>query len=128
MNRSQDWLAQAERDLEKAKLDLQYEYWEWACFTSQQAAEKAVKGFLLNRGKAVLGHSITAMLNPLTAEFPDLTNLLPHAQLLDAYYISARYPNGFADGKPADYFNRHKAQEAVDAAHVILQWCYHHLH
>lgn len=127
MNRSEDWLAQAQRDLEKAKIDLQYEYWEWACFTSQQAAEKGVKGFLLTRSKAVIGHSITAMLASLQEEFADLSELIPYAQLLDAYYIPTRYPNGFAYGKPADYFNRQKAQEAIHAATAILQWCNNHL-
>lgn len=41
MNRSMDWLEQAERDLSKARLDLEHSYFEWACFTSQQADEWA---------------------------------------------------------------------------------------
>jgi HEPN domain-containing protein len=36
-----DWLEQAERDLSKARLDLEHSYFEWACFTSQQADEWA---------------------------------------------------------------------------------------
>jgi HEPN domain-containing protein len=31
--------------------------------------------------------------------------LIVQAQSLDAHYIPARYPNGFPEGKPADYFN-----------------------
>ncbi len=50
MNRYRDWMAQAERDLEKAKLDVRSEYWEWACFTAQQVAEKAVKALLMQHG------------------------------------------------------------------------------
>jgi HEPN domain-containing protein len=41
--RSRDWFRQAEYDLEKAKLDLQWRYYEWACFTAHQATEQAVK-------------------------------------------------------------------------------------
>lgn len=41
--RSKDWLSQAIRDLEKAGMDIKWGYYEWACFTAQQAAEKAVK-------------------------------------------------------------------------------------
>jgi len=37
--RSLDWLRQAEKDLEKAKLDIDWCFYEWACFTAQQAAE-----------------------------------------------------------------------------------------
>ena len=65
MNRSQDWLAQALRDLEKAKNDIRFEYWEWACFTAQQAAEKAVKALLMARGSDAWGHAITPMLRAL---------------------------------------------------------------
>ena len=41
--RSRDWLAQAERDLQKAELDLEHGFREWACFTAQQLADKALK-------------------------------------------------------------------------------------
>ncbi len=41
MNRYQDWLAQAERDLSRAQIDIQYAYyWEWACLTAQRAADQ----------------------------------------------------------------------------------------
>ena len=65
MNRYKDWLDQAERDLRRAHLDVKYEFWEWACFTSQQAAEKAVKALLMNRGITAWGHAITPMLSRL---------------------------------------------------------------
>jgi HEPN domain-containing protein len=47
---------------------------------------------------------------------------------IDAHYIAARYPNGFPEGKPADYYNARKAKEAVDAASAIIRFCKHHLH
>jgi HEPN domain-containing protein len=126
MNRYRDWLDQADRDLRRAGLDMEYEFWEWACFTSQQAAEKAVKALLMNRGVATWGHAITPMLKRLeNVLVPDI--LILHAQLLDAYYIPTRYPNGFPEGKPADYFNRQKANEAVDAAREIIRFCHDHI-
>jgi HEPN domain-containing protein len=127
MNRYKDWLEQAERDLSRAAIDIQYKYWEWACFTAQQAAEKAVKALLMNRGYSVWGHAITPMLLGLEdVEVPG--ELVEHAQLLDAYYIPTRYPNGFAEGKPADYYSEQKAQEGVDAAAEIIRFCQDHLH
>jgi HEPN domain-containing protein len=127
MNRSQDGLDQAERDLRRALLDIQYAYWEWACFTAQQAAEKAVKALLMNRGYTVWGHAITPMLRRLE-ELAVPAALIEGAQLLDAHYILARYPNGFTEGKPADYYNERKAQEAVRAADAIVRFCKDHLH
>ncbi len=127
MNRWKDWLDQAERDLQHAGLDIQYEYWEWACFTAQQAAEKAVKALLMNRGVSAWGHAVTPMLSHLT-ELNVPVGIVRHAQLLDAYYIPTRYPNGFPEGKPADYFNLQKAKEAADAAAEIIRFCKDNIH
>jgi len=122
MNRYLDWLNQAQRDLKKAEIDLQHAYWEWACFTAQQSAEKAVKSILMYQGHDVWGHAITPMLRRLEKPVAPL-DLIEKAQLLDAYYIPTRYPNGFPEGKPADYFNLSKAQEAVEAARAIIGFC-----
>jgi HEPN domain-containing protein len=126
MNRHLDWLNQAQRDLEKAKIDFQHQYWEWACFTCQQAAEKAVKALLLFQGYDAWGHAITPMLRSLEEPLiqPDL---IEKSQILDAYYIQTRYPSGFAEGKPADYFNQSKAREALDAAQSIFKFCQDHI-
>jgi HEPN domain-containing protein len=126
MNRYQDWLAQAERDLGRADVDIQHEYWEWACFTAQQAAEKAVKALLMRRGYSTWGHAITPMLRHVEGVSVPVF-LIEQAQLLDAHYIPTRYPNSFAEGKPADYYNEQKAREALDAARAIFRFCQDHL-
>lgn len=126
MRRHLDWLAQARRDLDKARIDYQYQYWEWACFTSQQAAEKAVKALLIYQGAEVWGHAITPMLRRLQGVAVP-PQLILNAQLLDAFYIPTRYPNGFSEGIPADYYNAEKAQEAIDAADAIIRFCEGHL-
>lgn len=41
--RFKDWMAQAESDLEHAKKSLKMQDYNWSCFASQQAAEKALK-------------------------------------------------------------------------------------
>ncbi len=43
MERSADWMEQARGDLEHAAYDLVGGFFDWACFSAQQAAEKAVK-------------------------------------------------------------------------------------
>jgi HEPN domain-containing protein len=127
MERSRDWLAQAQRDLEKARLDLRHEYFEWACFTAHQAAEKAVKAVFQARGSSVRGHALLRLLQDLEPRVPVSDDLKHAARVLDRYYIEARYPNGFPSGSPMEYFDAQLANEAVDAAQEILRFCTDHL-
>jgi len=123
MNRWKDWLDQAKRDLERAQLDVEHSFYEWACFTAQQSAEKAVKALGMRLGLDLWEHSLTAMFRVLRESLQVPEELERLAKLLDKYYIPTRYPNGFASGKPADYFTIEEAMEAVNAAGEILRFC-----
>lgn len=63
-NRSGDWLAQAERDLEQAEHSRGAGRHEWACFAAQQAAEKAVNVLHLSHGQEAHGHVVAKLLPP----------------------------------------------------------------
>ncbi len=119
--RSLDWLRQAEIDIEKAKLDLGSGYYEWACFTAQQAAEKALKSLFQYLHGEAWGHGTKALLENLPYE--DRTLLLEDAKLLDKYYIPTRYPNSLPEGIPHDYFTKKESEEAINAAGRIYGWC-----
>ncbi len=123
MNRWKDWYEQGKRDYQRALLDLEYGYYEWACFTAQQAAEKVIKGLGLRLGITLWGHSLLEMMKVLANTIPISEEILERATSLDLYYIPARYPNGFAAGKPADYFSKKQAQEALHAADSIIRFC-----
>lgn len=113
-------MAQAERDLEKARLDLEHSYHEWASFTAHQAAEKALKAVVQRRGGSVRGHSLLRLLEGLG----DGDGARLHAaRVLDRYYVEARYPNGFPSGAPLEHFDEILAREAIDAADAILRFC-----
>ena len=120
--RSQDWLVQARRDLEASKEMEKRGIYEWSCFTAQQVAEKAVKAVYEKSNKSVKGHSIVGLLKGLTdINVPE--KLYSHARILSRYYIETRYPNGFPEGSPSDYFDKGLAQGAIDAAGQMLKWC-----
>lgn len=87
MNRWKDWYEQGIRDLERAKLDLESKYYEWACFTAQQAAEKVIKSLGMNLGLTIWGHSLTEMLNIISAKITVPEEIKEKAQLLDLFYI-----------------------------------------
>jgi HEPN domain-containing protein len=123
MERSADWLRQAKRDLAKAKLDLDEGFYEWCCFTAQQAAEKAVKAVYQYRNESARGHSVTKLLLGLRGKLKATENLLNAGRILDRYYIESRYPNGFPEGSPMDFFDEKIGQEAYDAADKIVRFC-----
>ncbi|MEM2864153.1 MAG: HEPN domain-containing protein, partial [Candidatus Bathyarchaeia archaeon] len=58
VERSRDWLDQAEGDLEHARNDLRSGFYEWACFSAQQSAEKAVKAVFQRLGAEAWGRSV----------------------------------------------------------------------
>ena len=119
--RSSDWLRQAEKDLEKARLDVAWGYYEWACFTAQQAAEKALKGLFQHLHGEAWGHGTKGLLEKLP--FEDRFELLEDAKYLDKLYIPTRYPNGLPDGIPHEYFTKSEGARAVEAAVKIYEWC-----
>jgi hypothetical protein len=64
-NRSRDWFAQAERDLDQARASERDGRHEWACFAAQQAAEMAVKALHLSLGQEAWGHIVARLLSDL---------------------------------------------------------------
>lgn len=122
-DRSKDWLAQAERDLNHAVHACEDEDFEWSCFSAQQAAEKAVKAVFLRLHGEGWGHSVYALLRALVDKVEVPLNLLESAKVLDKHYIPTRYPNGFERGIPADYYTKKEAQEAIGNAREIIEFC-----
>ena len=55
VERSRDWIDQAESDLEHAKHDLRSGFYDWACFSAQQSAEKAVNAVFQKLGAEGVG-------------------------------------------------------------------------
>lgn len=77
----------------------------------------------MKAGITLWGHSLTEMINLLAEKINIPEEVKEKAKLLDLYYIPPRYPNGFASGKPADYFSEKQAKEAIDAANSIIRFC-----
>lgn len=119
-SRTRDWLRQAERNLRSAEVNYQAGLYEESCYESQQAAEKAVKGFLNYLHKEMKGHSVTLLLQALGINIPE--EILTCAQELDKHYIPSRYPDVYDEGAPADYYNKGNAEKCINCAKSILNW------
>ncbi len=122
-NRAMDWLTQAEYDLQHARNSLSMGDHEWACFAAHQAAEKAVKALVRHRGGEGWGHSVTWLLNDLAALLSMPDGVLSAAKRLDKHYIPTRYPNGFDQGTPRDYYTEEDARQAIDDGQTVYAFC-----
>ena len=111
------WLRKARRDLEAAEWDLSAAtpFLDDAVFHSQQAAEKALKGFLTARDVVFTKtHDIGELAQPVIAEYPEMEPLLRRASSLTAYAWRYRYP-----GEPPEP-SRQEANQAVEIARELL--------
>lgn len=122
-NRGKDWLKQADADLRLAGTALEGESYEWACFAAQQAAEKAVKAIHELEGVSPRGHSVRGLLEAIGDPAAEKA-LIDAGRELDRHYIPARYPNGFPEGAPVDFYTQEDAKSAIQRAEAILEWCH----
>lgn len=120
MERSGDWLAQAERDLEQARDSRAAGRHEWACFAAQQGAEKAVKALHLSLGQEAWGHVVARLLAELPIEVDP--SWIDKAKVLDNFYVGTRYPNGHAEGPPFEHYGEIQSKEALRYAGEILDF------
>jgi len=117
-------MKQAKRDMEMAGTARESGFFEWACFISQQAAEKAVKAVFQAKGGSAIGHGIGALLRGLKDQgFFVPEGIRKAAKKLDGYYIVSRYPDGMVEGTPADHFDLEDADGAIRSAGEILRFC-----
>jgi len=120
MKRSLDWLNQAERDLNFAEENLSKGYFEWVSFVSQQAAEKATKALFYSLNIEPWGHSISKLFEELKEKIDIPKEIIEAAKYLDKLYIPTRYPNGFSEGYPGNYYTKNDAEKAIKNAREII--------
>lgn len=123
MERSGDWIDQARGDLQHAQNDLQDGFYDWACFSAQQAAEKAVKAVFKRYRMEAWGHSIVDLLNALPVQTAVPEELYDMAMELDKGYISTRYPDALPSGSPRARYSQREAERFIRYAQAIVQFC-----
>lgn len=123
MERSRDWLEQAENDLEHAKKDMEHGFHNWACFSAQQSAEKGVKAVFQKMGAVVWGHSVADLLQELSQSYKLPEGMHDAALELDKAYIPTRYPDAHPSGSPKSRYTAHEAGRLIAYAQKIIEFC-----
>jgi HEPN domain-containing protein len=117
------WFEQAEADLRAAELSAAGGAYEWACFQSQQAGEKALKAYLYARGlTSIITHSLRRLLQECRALDRSFEDLAEAGRLLDQHFIATRYPNGLdTEVPPTRYYEQGDAETCLRSARSILE-------
>jgi HEPN domain-containing protein len=123
MDRSADWMAQAVSDLGHARYSLQGGFHEWACFSAQQSAEKAVKAVLQRMGIEAWGHAVAQLLDVVQDSYPVPGALRNRALELDKAYIPTRYPHAHPSGAPGSLYTSQEAERMIEHADEVIRFC-----
>ena len=123
MERSKDWMDEAEGDLEHARSDAATAYYNWACFSAQQSAEKALKAVFQKMGAEAWGHSVADLLQELSVKIQISEELVKSALELDKAYIPTRYPNAHPSGSPRRRYTEDEARRLIEYAEKIFRFC-----
>jgi HEPN domain-containing protein len=120
--RTDAWWRQAHNDLDLAELARSNGYHAQACFFAAQAAEKALKGAILELGgEPPHTHVLGRLMEMLRAEGLDVTPLdaLP-LPALTRMTVTSRYP--LDDTPPSELFDARDSEQALSTAKAVLAW------
>ncbi len=116
------WLDQAEADLKTARDCVDDGNYYASAFFAQQAAEKALEGFLYTRGyRALITHSVLELLEEAEKVQTGFRAFLDLGKELDRHYIGSRYPDFYPAGPPYRFYTEEVARRCVSYAGSILQ-------
>jgi len=129
VDRSAEWLKQAERDLAAAEVSATAGHHNWAAFQAQQAAEKAVKALVQHLHGSVRGHAVKEILEEPSSlrfgcrELRNLMYVLPNGNLITCG-LKHRPIGNLAHEKFEDLWFGEKIKtfrDAVDACEGCMQ-------
>ena len=120
-----EWLDKAEDDFRFAEANLLdgNEFFAQICFHFQQAAEKYLKAYIINKGlKFDKVHDLVHLLRTCAAHEMLFSELKEECIILNTAYIETRYPVHW----PTDY-SRGSAEQAHTATEKIRERVHNHL-
>ena len=122
MQRTEDWMREAEAELQAARDLLAHGHWSWCCFTCQQSAEKALKAVGEYFRQHLVGHNLNLMLWELQPFITIPESVRQACARLNRHYIPTHHLNAFDRGAPVDQFFEQDAKEAVQDAELVLEF------
>jgi HEPN domain-containing protein len=117
------WWKTAQEDLKVGNKLMLDGFYAHACFSAQQAGEKAVKALWYLFDQEPWGHSIQRLLLEFGAsdQLADYAQCVQAGATLDRLYIGTRYPNGLPDLTPAESYFRVDAEASMATARFLME-------
>lgn len=121
MAEPEGWLELADEDIAMAEFALSQGISRQACFHSQQAVEKALKGLLDARvGTHPKSHSLEELLRYHPVLRDELERWLDQCRSLDLFYLPTRYLDALPGLLPSGEPTQEDAETAVRDARLIV--------
>jgi HEPN domain-containing protein len=127
-NFKDNWVIQSEKDMELARIAKEKEFYEWACYLSQQAAEKAVKSLFFDLGilapHDLKQHKIEYLSKYVPIRFfkgIDVEEFEGDCSDLTGQVEPSRYPGVFNDYCPNKEYTDKEATTALEQAERIIK-------
>jgi len=116
-----DWLEEAKADFRHATQAYRVGSHNWACFVADQAAEKAIKAFLIGvlRKRPIHTRDLTALHRQTRGRLKMPASTRNGLAELSAYYTGARYPNSGLN-RPSLSITAIQARRAMRTARGVL--------
>ena len=119
---SASWFAQADADLEAARVNAGQERHALACFLAHETAVKAVKGFLYKKGaETVWGDHLSDLCEDAMAFDPSFDFVKSVGALLDKHALGARNPDAVGGAVPAHLYDATDSGHAIEIAGEVLE-------
>ena len=124
MQRTWDWMREAQAELAAARSLYETRHWAWCCFTCQQAAEKALKALCERFRTPQTGHNLNLLVQAVAEHVAVPDSVRRGCARLNRYYVPTRYPNAFDRGVPAEQFFEDDARLALDDAEEVVRFAH----
>mgnify|MGYP000081973597 CR=1 FL=1 len=124
MKEENRWLEFALDDLDSSEIMYNAGKYNMVCFFAHQAAEKALKAFLVSRKQnPPRTHNIVDLVNLCAAYNASFSEILPKARILNQFYIPTGYPTALPGSLASGMPDNNTAERAISFAKEIVSFC-----
>ncbi len=116
------WLLQAKFDMAAAKVSLNANYYEWACYQAVQSVEKALKAVLVHAGwRSPKTHKLGVLVSMANHANKLFLNIKLNFRKIEAYTFISRYPFVYPNKNitPHDLISKQDAETCIELGSQI---------